>query len=312
MVLECQGVNYDLRSEMEKNAVEAGFIQFLNALRYPVQIYIQTRTINLSSCVQTYREMVNKIEEDFEKQSSKYKSMVESGKYSQEQLDKAYYELTKQKNLSEYGRDIIYSTEKMSLNKNVLNQKYYIIVSYYPEELGPNNFDKEEIKNLAFSELYTRCQSILRTLSGCEINGRVLNSNQLAELLYVAYNRDESEVYGLDKALRAGYDEIYSTAPDVLDKKMREIDKRIEKEAYERANEALSEAKSAKERALDKKMQNMDELIDNLAKLIIQNSKGTIDKSIANDAIKRIDSKKEGGKSEDVKEKTKRRRTKTA
>jgi len=33
MVLECQGVNYDLMSEMEKNAVEAGFIQFLNALR---------------------------------------------------------------------------------------------------------------------------------------------------------------------------------------------------------------------------------------------------------------------------------------
>ena len=47
----------------------------------------------------------------------------------------------------EYGKDIIYTTERMSLNKNVLNQKYYIIIPYYPEELGDTNFDKEEIKN---------------------------------------------------------------------------------------------------------------------------------------------------------------------
>ena len=36
MVVECQGVNYDLMSEVEKNAVEEGFIQFLNTLRHPI------------------------------------------------------------------------------------------------------------------------------------------------------------------------------------------------------------------------------------------------------------------------------------
>ena len=49
MVIECQGINYDLMSEVEKNAVEEGFIQFLNTIRHPVQIYTQTRTINLDS-----------------------------------------------------------------------------------------------------------------------------------------------------------------------------------------------------------------------------------------------------------------------
>src|SRR5699024_5465090 len=139
----------------------------------------------------------------------------------------AYYELTKQRNLAEYGKDIIYNTEKMSLNKNVLNQKYYIIVPYYPEDLGQNNFDKEEIKNLAFSELYTKCQSMIRTLAACEVGGKILSSNELVDLLYVAYNRDEQETFGVDKALRAGYDELYSTAPDVLDKKMRALDAKI-------------------------------------------------------------------------------------
>ena len=310
MVVECQGINYDLMSEVEKNSVEEGFIQFLNTLRYPVQIYVQTRTINLNSSIQTYKERVKRIEEDFQKQEMKYKEMVSSGRYTQEQLNRAYYELTKQRNLNEYGKDIIYNTEKMSLNKNVLNQKYYIVVPYYPEDLGQNDFDKEEIKNLAFSELYTRSQSILRALSGCEVTGKILTSNDLIDLLYVAYNRDESETFGLDKALRAGYDELYSTAPDVLDKKMRELDRQIEKEAYEKASQKVQEAQSAKEKALRRKENNMDDLIDNLAKLIIKNSRDNIGSDIAEDAIKRVDNKtKEGGTEENVKEKTKRRRT---
>ena len=43
MVIECQGINYDLMSGMEKTGVEEGFVQFLNTLRYPIQIYVQTR-----------------------------------------------------------------------------------------------------------------------------------------------------------------------------------------------------------------------------------------------------------------------------
>ena len=151
MVVECQGINYDLMSEVEKNSVEAGFIQFLNTIRHPIQIYVQTRTINLENSISTYRERVKQIEADYQKQEQRYKEMRSSGNYTREQLERAYYELTKQRNLTEYGKDIIYSTERMSLNKNVLNQKYYVVVPYYPDELGQNDFDKEEIQNLAFS-----------------------------------------------------------------------------------------------------------------------------------------------------------------
>lgn len=316
MVVECQGINYDLMSEIEKNSVEAGFIQFLNTIRHPVQIYVQTRTINLESSISTYRERVKQIEADYQKQEQRYKEMRSSGNYTREQLERAYYELTKQKNLTEYGKDIIYSTERMSLNKNVLNQKYYIVVPYYPDELGQNDFDKEEIQNLAFSELYTRCQSVIRTLSGCEVNGKILTSEELIELLYVAYNRDEQEVYGLDKALRAGYDELYSTAPDVLDKKMRTLDRKIEEEAFNKANQKVMEAQSAKEKALQKKENNMDNLIDNLAKLIIEQNTASVGYDVAQEAIKSIDQDKanrakQGGTEENVKTKTKRK-TKSA
>ena len=325
MVVECQGVNYDLMSEIEKNAVEEGFIQFLNTLRHPIQIYTQTRTINLESSIQTYRDKMKEIEDDLEKEKRKYEQMVNSGKYTQEQLNAEFYNLTKATNLYEYGKDIIYTTERMSLNKNVLNQKYYIVIPYYPEELGENNFDKQEIRNMAFSELYTRAQSVIRTLSVCGVNGRVLDSNDLVDLLYVAYNRDDAEVYGVDKAMKAGYDELYSTAPDVIDKKMKVLDEQIEQQAFEKANQKVIEAKSEKQKQLEKKENNLEDLIDQMAKMIIEQNKTIVGEDIAESASAKVDEdtakrrgrpKKqvEGGTKEDEQEKqTKRRRyTKTA
>lgn len=284
MVVECQGVNYDLMSEVEKNAVEEGFIQFLNTLRHPIQIYTQTRTINLENSIQTYRDKVKELDDKLERQRMQYQNMVDSGKYSKQQLDQAYYELTKQTNLCEYGKDIIYTTERMSLNKNVLNKKYYIVIPYYTSELGQNDFDKGEKKNLAFSELYTRAQSIIRTLSVCGINAGILDSNGLVDLLYVAYNRDDAEVYGLDKALKAGYDELYSTAPDVLDKKMRALDAKITQEAFVKANNAVVEAKSKKQKALERKENRMDDLIEQMAQLIIDENRAAIGNRVADDA----------------------------
>ena len=241
--------------------------------------------------------------------------MVRSEAYTQEQLNKVYFELTKQRNLYEYGKDIIYNTEKMSLNKNVLNKKYYVVIPYFVEELGDNNFDKEEQRNMAFSELYTRAQSVVRTLGVCGINAKVMNSNELVELLYVAYNRDEAEVYGLDKALKAGYDELYTTAQDVVEKQMKALDKEIEEEAIEKAKKKVTEARSDKQKALQEKQENKRDLIDKLAKLIIEENTQILGADIAEDAIDKIEKEKEeGGTKENVeKPKTKRtRKTKTA
>ncbi len=315
MVVECQGINYDLMSEVEKNSVEEGFIQFLNTLRHPVQIYTQTRTINLDSSIQTYKAKVKEIQNALEKQEMQYNQMVRSEAYTQEQLNKVYFELTKQRNLYEYGKDIIYNTEKMSLNKNVLSQKYYVVIPYFVEELGDNNFDKEEQRNMAFSELYTRAQSVVRTLGVCGINAKVMSSNELVELLYVAYNRDEAEVYGLDKALKAGYDELYTTAQDVVEKQMKALDEEIEEEALEKAKSKVTEARSDKQKALQEKQENKRDLIDELAKLIIEENTQILGADIAEDAIDKIEKEKEeGGTKENVeKTKTKRtRKTKTA
>lgn len=293
MVVSCQGVNYDLMSTVEKLSVEQGFVEFLNTLRHPIQIYTQTRTVNLEGSVQNYKRRVKEEEEKLNKMRISYEQMVKSGAYSNEELQAEYYELTKQTNLCEYGRDIIANTEKMSLNKNVLNKQYYIIIPYYPSELGANSFDKDEIQNIAFSELYTRAQSIVRTLASCGVNGKVMNSNELVDLLYMAYNRDEAEVFGLDKILRMGYDELYSTAPDVIDKKTRELDRQIDERAMKLAREKVYEVKSEKQKRYEAKVKSLDDLIDETAKMILEENEEYLGKEVTKKAKKKIDEDKE-------------------
>ena len=51
-----------------------------------------------------------------------------------------------------------------------LGTETHVIIHFLAEMVEEcNSFDKEEIKNLAFSELYTKAQSIIRTLSSCEV-----------------------------------------------------------------------------------------------------------------------------------------------
>lgn len=298
MVIECQGINYDLMSGIEKNSVEEGFVQFLNSLRHKIQIYIQTRPIDLEASLSVYREKVKEVEAKLNYMQMQYDQMKHSGEYSNDELAKAHYEITKQRNLYEYGKSVLQDTERMSLNKNILNKKYYIIIPYFSAEAGSENLDKEELRGLAFSELYTRAQSIVRAISVCGVRGKVLNSDDLVELLYMAYNRDEAEMFGLDKALKAGFDEMYSTAPDVLKKKMSELDKLIEERAIEMANEKVEEAKTELEKKIEEKEENIDDLIAEMAKLIIDENEPYIGTELKNKAIDKVDegNTKEGGK----------------
>lgn len=290
MAIECQGVNYDLMSGLEKNSVEQGFLQFLNTLRYPIQLYIQTRTVNLESSINTYKQRVNEIKNDYMKKQMEYNSVASSGSQPQKIVENARFEMVKAQNLYEYGMDIIQNTERMNFNKNILKKHYYVIISYTPEDINKTDYAMDEVKNRAFSELYTKAQAIISSLSVCEINAKVLNSKELVELMYIAYNRDEAEVYELEKALNAGFDEIYSTAPNVIEKRMRELDKEIERRAMAKANEAVQQAVANREqtRKLREKEEQMDELIRTMAKSILGENEEMLGRETKEEAEKII------------------------
>ena len=293
MVIECQGVNYDLMSGIEKNSVEQGFIQFLNTLRYPIQIYVQTRTVNLESGLINYRQRIDAIRDRLVRKQMEYRTKQSMG-YSLEELNKTKLEVTREQNLYEYGVDLVNNTERMSLNKNILRKHYYIIIDHMPEESNNANYSKDEIKSMAFSELYTKAQAIISALAVCNVSGKILDSNGLAELLYIAYNRDDAEIYDLDKALNAGYDELYSMGQDVFQKRIKELDKKIAEDARSMANEALGQAmsESETERKAKEKEAEMDDLIRQMASLIIEDNKELVGSDVAERAKEKVKSKK--------------------
>lgn len=293
MIVKCQGINYDLMSEVEKTSVEQGFLQYLNTLRHQVQIYVQTRTVDLGSSISTYKEKVKAIGNELVQKQLTYSQHEKDGTYSQEELFKERKEVAKIKNLYEYGVDIVNNTERMSLNKNILSKQYYVIIPYYADEVGLGDYSKEEIQNMAFSELYTRAQSTINLLSVCGIVGKILDSFEISNLLYMAYNRDEAEVFDLQKAINARYDEMYTTAPDVLDKRMKALDKKMEQEAFEMANNAVLEVRheEEKERELKQKEAEFEDAVKALAKMILDQNRTTVGIKTSEKAKEKIDNK---------------------
>ena len=110
MVLQCNGVNYDLMSEQEKIAVEEGFVQFLNTLRFPIQLYVQSRTLNLKDIVEGYKERVNVVNNDINKIDLKMEQAKRANNKALQ--EKLYFEKRRKQNVLEYGIDITNYVER--------------------------------------------------------------------------------------------------------------------------------------------------------------------------------------------------------
>ncbi len=287
MALKCQGINYDLMSENEMLAVEEGFSNFLNTLKYPIQLYVQARSLNLEESINSYKDRLGVLRDDYVRTENANGVAKRSGNLTSQQRGALDFELKKKRILLEYGADIVNYVEKMSMNRNILQRKYYIVVSYHISELGnTTNFSKEDARDLAYSELYTRCRSIAGALAPCGVQTSIMNSMELAEMLYVAYNRDESDVYNIRKALDSGYYRLYSTAQDVLEKKQIAIDNEVKEKAIAEAERALQNAMNRlkNKNGLTDEEQHEDSAKAQAMQLIIENS-DQFEQEVVDDAL---------------------------
>ena len=286
MVIQCKGINYDLLSEEEKESVESGFVEFLNTIRFPIQLYVQTRSLNLRKTIEGYKEKVGVIADEIKALRKRREELLKTPN-SDKELDMIEFEIRRKENVLEYGQDISNYIGRMSLNQNVLQQKTYVVVSYFKSELGNvSNYSKDEIINMVFTELYTRAQTLIRSLASAQVSGRILNSEELSELLYIAYNRDEEQIYQLDRALDAQYDALYSTAKDVLEKRKERIDKKIDDMAVDLASDSLIEA--------DNILKNKEQLNNELRErtiAIIEEYKNQLAPDLYNETKKIIEEK---------------------
>lgn len=243
MAIKCKGINYDLMSEVEQISVEEGFITFLNTLRYPIQLYVQAQNVDLKSVIQEYKNNISGVKSDFERLDAEYNKVLESFESTTQEIEKVENERNKVLNVYEYASDIINYVERMSTNKSLLQRNFYVLVSYSTSEIaGADKFTKDELLNICYTELLTRAQSIISGLSSCSVEGRVLDSNEVADLLYMAYNRDDKGLLSVKEAIDSGFYRLYSTSEEAFFKRTELLNQQIEQEARIKSLAALKKA----------------------------------------------------------------------
>lgn len=240
MAVKCKGINYDLMSEVEQLSVEEGFITFLNTLKYPIQLYVQAQNIDLKGVIEKYKENIEGISKKYDDVNRKYSKLASAFDVDERKLENLAKERDSITNVYEYANDMINYVERMSGNKNLLQRNFYVLVSYSTAEIAAvDKFNKDEIVEMCFTELNTRCQAIISALSSCSVSGKILDSNELADLLYSAYNRDDKGLINVREALDSGIFRLYSTSEDAIYKKTLALDEYLKNEAKIRALEAI-------------------------------------------------------------------------
>lgn len=254
MLVGCEGINYYLMSEAEKIAVEEGFIQFLNSIRFPIQIYVQSRTINLDDSIDSYNEQLQKHTDSFNGLLDTFSSLDAQGA-SEERLLEVSLQLAKKEKILKYTQDLIDHISYLTQNSNVLQKKYYIAVSYHISELGiVNNFEPAEMFNVAYTELSNRAESIRGGIYACGIESHILSTSELTEVIYVAVNRDDADIFNIKKVIDSDILSLSTTAKDVMAKKQELI--KEERRVRELQEERERQVRLEVERELNAKEQS--------------------------------------------------------
>ena len=176
-VISCRSINFDLMSDREREGIEYSYQSFLNSLYFPVQIFVRSERVDIGP----YIERLVKIRREQD-------NML----------------------LGVLMEDYIGFIDAISHETNIMDKRFYIIVPYYP--MGDVNSAISNSKNLltslfkpdtpqhinidkdaydkAKTEISNRVNAVLSGLYQMGVHGSQLNTKQLGELYYNAYNPD--------------------------------------------------------------------------------------------------------------------------
>ena len=179
-VVMCKSINFDLMSPQEREAVEFSYQGFLNSLYFPIQIFIRSQKVD----IRPYLEKLNKIR-------------------------------TEQDNmlLGLLMEDYVGFLGAIAQQTNIMDKKIYIVIQYPdPNEnlkssikqssgfftgLGsmfspktPHVVIDESLLENAKTEMRNRVQAVMQGLQQCGVQSLPLDTQELIELYYDAYNPD--------------------------------------------------------------------------------------------------------------------------
>ncbi len=176
-VVACKSINFDLMSSREREGVEYSYQNFLNALYFPVQIFIRSQRVDIGP----------------------YIDRLVSIRRSQDNML-----------LNVLMDDYINFIDVLSQEANIMDKSFFVIIPFYPT--GDITSAIEQSKSI-FSKLFSKPQTTATKIDKVtydkakdEIKNRVdsvtsglfqigvksvqLNTKELGELYYNVYNPD--------------------------------------------------------------------------------------------------------------------------
>lgn len=175
-VVKVTPIPTDLRSQKEQEAVIYQFRSFLNALRFPVQIVIQGRRVDLSKYVQKLETVAaDEANELLRIQLVDYIDFIERLSNEVNIMDRTFYIVVPH---SKVVADV--TTKKNFIDKFLGGKKVKETV-----------FTTEEFAELR-SQLLEKSQVVAGRLEAMGIRSSLLNTQELIELFYNVYNPEEA------------------------------------------------------------------------------------------------------------------------
>lgn len=176
-VVACKSINFDLMSSREREGVEYSYQNFLNALYFPVQIFIRSQRVDIGP----------------------YLDRLANIRRSQDNML-----------LNVLMDDYINFIDVLSQEANIMDKSFFIVIPYYPTgdlnnvvEQGKGFFSKlftkapttaTKIDKVAYDkakdEIKNRVDSVMSGLFQIGIKSVQLNTKELGELYYNMYNPD--------------------------------------------------------------------------------------------------------------------------
>lgn len=176
-VIACKSINFDLMSSREREGVEFSYQNFLNALYFPVQIFIRSQRVDIGP----------------------YIDRLSNIRRSQDNML-----------LNVLMDDYITFIDILSQEANIMDKSFFVVVPYYPT--GDLTNVKEQAKGI-FGKLFTkdtktatridkatyekakdeiknRVDSVTSGLFQIGVKSVQLNTKELGELYYNMYNPD--------------------------------------------------------------------------------------------------------------------------
>lgn len=178
-VVACKSINFDLMSSREREGVEFSYQNFLNALSFPIQIFIRSQRVDIGP----------------------YLDKLEAIRRGQDNML-----------LNVLMDDYISFIDALSQEANIMDKSFFVVIPYFPAgdlsgvvEQGKGLFGKvfggtkqsntvTRIDKVTYEkakdEIRNRVDSVLSGLLQVGVQSAQLNTKQLGELYYNVYNPD--------------------------------------------------------------------------------------------------------------------------